>query len=158
MLNPKLLAHNLQTSVQAHVKEIETGTLEDLLRSFALSMQRRRSELLAQHGISESDIEILRYLNLNEVKKMKDLGDVFGLKFSTLTSTVDRLEDNKLVKRKASKDDRRVVYVNISQRGKSFLEAVNDLYTGAANQLREGLTPVEITKLSQLLAVLMERN
>ncbi len=122
------------------VLEINAGTLEWQIREFVILMNQKRESLLRVHGITEADIEIIRYLNVNEVKKMKDLGDAFSLKFSTLTSTVDRLENNRLVKRKSSKDDRRVVFVVIAPRGRSFLQELANLYVDATQKIKQNMT------------------
>lgn len=122
------------------VLEINVGTLEWQIREFVILMNQKRESLLRVHGITEADIEIIRYLNVNEVKKMKDLGDAFSLKFSTLTSTVDRLENNRLVKRKSSKDDRRVVFVVIAPRGRSFLQELANLYVDATQKIKQNMT------------------
>ncbi|MBX7242926.1 MAG: MarR family transcriptional regulator [Bacteroidia bacterium] len=121
-------------------QEIITGTLEWQFREFVILMSQKRENLLNSHGITESDIDIIRYLNMNEVKKMKDLGDAFSLKFSTLTSTVDRLESNRLVKRKSSKEDRRVVFVVIAPRGRTFLQELSNLYIDATQKIKQQMT------------------
>ena len=129
-----------QNGTSIPTQEINVGTLEWQVRAFVILMNQKRENLLHNHGITESDIEIIRYLNVNDVKKMKDLGDAFSLKFSTLTSTVDRLENNKLVKRKSSKDDRRVVFVVIAPRGRTFLQELSNLYTEATAKLKQNMT------------------
>lgn len=148
LLTTKIMESSSHTSLTQDVQE---GTLAWHIRAFVQMMNHRRVTLLTQHGITESDIEILRYLDTNEVKKMKDLGDIFGLKFSTLTSTVDRLEDNRLVKRKSSKDDRRVVFVNIAPRGRSFLQDLSNLYLKTTEELEKSLKTEQITALSAAL-------
>lgn len=144
LLTTKIMEPIRQTSL---IQDVEEGSLAWQIRAFVQMMNHRRVTLLTQHGITESDIDILRYLDANEVKKMKDLGDIFGLKFSTLTSTVDRLEDNRLVKRKSSKDDRRVVFVNIAPRGRSFLQDLSNLYFNTTELLEKSLKTDQIQAL-----------
>jgi len=111
---------------------VTSTNLDSVLFQFVIAMNERRSTILTNYGISENDIEIVRYLNANEVKKMKELGEQFDLKFSTLTSTIDRLEQNRLVKRRNSKDDRRVVFVQINQRGQQLLTDLDEMYQKVA--------------------------
>lgn len=111
---------------------VTSTNLDSVLFQFVIAMNDRRSTILTSYGISENDIEIVRYLNANEVKKMKELGEQFDLKFSTLTSTIDRLEQNRLVKRRNSKDDRRVVFVQINQRGQQLLTDLDEMYQKVA--------------------------
>ncbi|NLD51131.1 MAG: MarR family transcriptional regulator [Clostridiaceae bacterium] len=50
----------------------------------------------------------------NGQMKISDLGEKLGLSSSTVSGIVDRLEKQGLVERVRSKDDRRVVYVNLT--------------------------------------------
>lgn len=59
--------------------------------------------------------------------KISDLSEKIGLSNSTVSGILDRLENQGLVERRRSKEDRRVVYVNITQefikiRGQQFKE------------------------------------
>ncbi|MFN0200774.1 MAG: MarR family winged helix-turn-helix transcriptional regulator [Bacteroidia bacterium] len=128
-----------------------SSNLDSLLLQFINKMNARRSSLLEGYGVTESDIAIIRYLNANEVQKMKELGEQFDLKFSTLTSTIDRLERNRLVKRRNSKDDRRVVFVQISQRGQQLLVDVEELYQKLAGEFEGKLDEQSTAALTDLL-------
>lgn len=136
-----------QQVITTQMLELTEGTLEWHIRAFVSKMNEKRNGLLAEHGIVESDIEVLRFLDTHEIKKMKDLGDLFGLKFSTLTSTVDRLENNRLVKRKPSKDDRRVVFVSIAPRGRALLTELVKLYTNISQDMTNTMTSTQIDVL-----------
>lgn len=136
-----------QQVITTQMLELTEGTLEWHIRAFVSKMNEKRNGLLSEHGIVESDIEVLRFLDTHEIKKMKDLGDLFGLKFSTLTSTVDRLENNRLVKRKPSKDDRRVVFVSIAPRGRTLLTELVKLYTNISQDMANTMTPTQIDVL-----------
>lgn len=148
LLTTKVMEQNSPLSL---TQDVEQGSLAWHIRAFVQLMNQRRVLLLTQHGITEADIDILRYLDNHEVKKMKDLGDIFGLKFSTLTSTVDRLEDNRLVKRKSSKDDRRVVFVNIAPRGRSFLQDLSNIYLKTTEDLQKSMTKEQADALNTAL-------
>lgn len=126
---PKLISKPI--FIMTH-STVTSTNLDNVLFQFVIAMNERRSTILTNYGISENDIEIVRYLNANEVKKMKELGEQFDLKFSTLTSTIDRLEQNRLVKRRNSKDDRRVVFVQINQRGQQLLTDLDEMYQKVA--------------------------
>jgi DNA-binding MarR family transcriptional regulator len=78
--------------------------------------------VLEAFGISENQYTYLVGISRKEGQSMKIFGQQFGLKFSRLTSAVDVLEEELgLVKRKPSKDDRRVVNLSITNKGKNLL-------------------------------------
>lgn len=102
--------------------------LESVLNDLILSLNNRRTSILDQYKVSEVEVNIIRYLQAHEMQKMKEVGEHFNIKLSTLTSTIDKLEKNKLVKRKNSKEDRRVIYIRPTAKGLSLLTDL-DTYT-----------------------------
>ena len=84
---------------------------------------RRHQRYIKDHfKISELEMEILQYVALNGRRKMKDIGEAFNIKLSTLTSIVDKIERQKFVKRINSKEDRRAVYLDLTAKGKKMYE------------------------------------
>jgi DNA-binding MarR family transcriptional regulator len=67
-------------------------------------------------------MEIILYVDKTGPQKMKHIGETFGIKFSTLTSLVDKIEDAGLIKRVNSKDDRRSVLITLSKKGKKLVD------------------------------------
>lgn len=72
--------------------------------------------------ISEQEMEILQYVALNGRKKMKEIGESFNIKLSTLTSIIDKIERQKFVKRVNSRTDRRAVYLELTPKGKKLYD------------------------------------
>ncbi|MDP5172884.1 MAG: MarR family transcriptional regulator [Bacteroidia bacterium] len=100
--------------------------LESTLQTLVKSYNDRRQAILNRYGVSEQDVDIIRHLDEEDQKKMKEVGEFFQIKLSTLTSTVDNLEKGKLVKRKNSKEDRRVIYIHPTPKGKNLLSELDD--------------------------------
>ncbi len=109
--------------------------LEQLLDGVVTGINTRRQSILDQYSVSELDIRIIVYLNENDDKKMKEVGEFFNIKLSTLTSTIDKLEKNKLVKRKNSKEDRRVIYIQPTSKGQKLLVDLNNVTRALAETL-----------------------
>ncbi|GLC32586.1 hypothetical protein bsdE14_39960 [Clostridium omnivorum] len=79
--------------------------------------------------------------------KVSDLSEKLGLSNSTVSGILDRLEKQGLVERMRSKEDRRVVYVNITedfkaQSKKQFVE-INKMIEQMINKA----TPEELDKI-----------
>jgi DNA-binding MarR family transcriptional regulator len=72
--------------------------------------------------VSELEMEILQYVAINGRRKMKEIGDAFNIKLSTLTSIIDKIERQKFVKRVNSKTDRRAVYLDLTPKGKKLYD------------------------------------
>ena len=86
-------------------------------------VQRKHYEYIkARYNVSGIEMEIIQWIVLNGKKKMKEISEHFNVKFSTLTNIVDKIESQKYVVRKNSKEDRRVVYLEVSKKGQRLYE------------------------------------
>jgi DNA-binding MarR family transcriptional regulator len=65
---------------------------------------------------------VLCYIYRRGKQKMGDIASNFNLPFSSTTVLVDKLVRNKMLKREHSKDDRRVVLIDIDKIGISYVE------------------------------------
>lgn len=96
---------------------------------------RRQAE--ATMGVGKIEIDILRFVSRTpDLKRMKDIGQGLHLKLSNLTNLVDNLENAKLVRRADSKDDRRAVVIEVTQKGQKALEKYDQLFEGIAAQIQ----------------------
>jgi DNA-binding MarR family transcriptional regulator len=82
--------------------------------------RRHQDYIKTKYKVNAIEMEIIQYVVKDGKKKMKELGDYFDIKLSTLTSIIDKIEKQKLVKRVNSKDDRRVVYLEVSKKGEKL--------------------------------------
>jgi DNA-binding MarR family transcriptional regulator len=96
--------------------------LESVLAELVKTLNHRRQAVLNRFQVNELEVEIIRFLDGEEERKMKEIGSFFNIKLSTLTSTIDKLERNKLVRRKNSKEDRRVIYIRPTPKGQNLLD------------------------------------
>lgn len=76
--------------------------------------------------ISALEMEILQYTARNPERKLRDVGAYFGIKLSTLTSVIDKIEAQGLVDRCVSPGDRRIVYLQLTDKGQSLYEAYSE--------------------------------
>jgi DNA-binding MarR family transcriptional regulator len=68
-------------------------------------------------AVSVPEGHLVTYLGSYSPAPVGDLGRVFGLKGSTLTSMLDRLEERGLLARSANPDDRRSFLVDLTAEG-----------------------------------------
>ena len=121
--------------------------LENILNDLVIAFNSRRLSVLNRYNVSELDVEIIKFLIENENKKMKEVGDNFNIKLSTLTSTIDKLEKGKLVKRKNSKEDRRVIYIQPTAKGEKLLTDLADLTRNLAESVVNESKPAELKSI-----------
>src|SRR3954447_24922878 len=82
-------------------------------RQVGLYLESRCSEL----GVSTPEGHLLSYLASYSPCPVGEIGRVFNLKGSTLTSMLDRLEERGLVERRPNRDDRRSFLVDLAKPG-----------------------------------------
>ena len=96
----------------------------------------------------------------NGEMKVSDLSEKLGLSNSTVSGIIDRLENQEMVERIRSKEDRRVVYVKLTDKCKENsqkpFEEINKMF----EEMMEKATPEEIATILKGLNTLedvMER-
>ena len=116
----------------------EQRSWRGLVLGTTLLMDRLDDELRAAHRLSLGEYEIL--VRLSEVPerrlRMSHLADALAHSRSRLTHTIARMEDNGLVTRFRTPDDRRGVYAQLTERGYAVLEeAAHTHVTGVRRHL-----------------------
>lgn len=104
------------------VEDAQLKRLENSLIALRDVFRKHQRFIKENFKISELEMEILQFVALNGRRKMKDIGEAFNIKLSTLTSIVDKIERQKFVKRINSKTDRRAVYLDLTPKGKRLYE------------------------------------
>lgn len=92
-------------------------------------------------GLNEKEQIILFYLGKNDNVKMSDLAGIIDSPMSTITSIVNKLVDNDIVTRNHSVEDRRIINVSLSTKGKSLYKKIR--------VQKDGLSDVILSKLGE---------
>lgn len=119
----------------ARVEELER--LENGLFQLSSVISRHQEVVQKRFKVSNVEIDILRLLHSKGDLKMKDIGAAVNVKLSNLTNIIDRLEQQKLVKRVNSKTDRRSIFVNVTTKGKKLLSDYAELLRELSSRMRE---------------------
>jgi MarR family transcriptional regulator for hemolysin len=80
---------------------------------------------IGEQGLSPAEGHLLSYLRGYGPAPVGELVRVFGMKQSTLTSMLDRLEQAGLVRRELNPDDRRSFLVHLSNEGAALTKRTN---------------------------------
>ena len=113
--------------------------LEQSLFQLTDVIQKHQEIVQRRFKVSAVDIDILKLLEAEGDKKMKDIGERVRVKLSNLTNIVDRLESQRFVKRINSKTDRRSIFVNITTKGKKLLNDYADFLRELSSRMREAM-------------------
>jgi DNA-binding MarR family transcriptional regulator len=91
---------------------------------------------IGEQGLSPSEGHVLSYLRGYGPAPVGELVRVFGIKQSTLTSMLDRLEQAGLVRRELNPDDRRSFLVHLSDDGAALTKRTNRILQKLEDEIR----------------------
>ncbi|WNJ21014.1 MarR family transcriptional regulator [Pontibacter sp. G13] len=111
--------------------------LEHSLFQLTDVIQKHQEIVQKRFKVSAVEIDILKLLEGDGDKKMKDIGERVSVKLSNLTNIIDRMETQKLVKRVNSKTDRRSIFVNVTTKGKKLLSDYSELLRELSTRMRD---------------------
>ncbi|HEY7614372.1 MAG TPA: MarR family transcriptional regulator [Gemmatimonadales bacterium] len=103
-------------------------------------------------GVSPVEGHVLTYLRKYAPAPVGELVRVFGLKQSTFTSLLDRLERAGLVRRALNPDDRRSLLVHITDRGRELTARLNRLLEKLEDDIRGKLRRSEVKGFHAVMA------
>ncbi len=107
-------------------------------------------------GVSPSEGHILTYLRRYAPAPIGELVRVFGIKQSTFTSLLDRLERAGLVRRTVNPDDRRSFLIHITPAGVDLTNRVNRVLEALERDLRSRLSPRSVQGFRAVMAAVEE--
>ena len=125
--------------------------IERLLRHVAFIIKKRGRDILVDFGITTPQFNALLVLRDNPNITMGDLCEKLFLACSTATDLIDRMEKNGLLERSRDKQDRRVIRLSISEKGRSVISEVIEARRRYIASILEKLTPDEIEQLGNSL-------
>ncbi len=129
---------------------METSSIERTAKNVMLLQdlfRRHQHEVEAKFDVSYLEMELIQFVLKNGHQKMKDVADNFYIKLSTLTTIIDKAENHKLLKRVASKEDRRVVYLEVSKKGEEIFNKYIDQLKDITTRLKSTLSEEEYDAL-----------
>lgn len=106
-----------------------------LIRQVDLKINQHINNEVKKIGFTVPQVALIKVLSRNEKMKLGDLSEEMNLANSTISGIVDRLEANGMVERIRCSEDKRVVYVALSKKGKAFAAQ----FRGIINEYFEGM-------------------
>ncbi len=135
-------------------KPFESPEIEAILNILRTGdrFQNRFGRLFREFGLTTSQYNVLRILR-GEGKPMPSLEIASRMVqvVPAITGLIDRLEKQDLVRRERCTEDRRVVYVELTDKARDLLDQIDEPDRLLHKQLIGHLTRKELKELSRLL-------
>ena len=114
--------------------------------------QNRFGRLFREHGLTSSQYNVLRILR-GEGKPMPclDIAERMVQVVPAMTGLIDRLEKQGLVRRDRCTEDRRVIFIELTEKGAALLQQLDEPVMEMHRSLVGHLSQDELKELSRLL-------
>ena len=93
--------------------------------------------------VSIVQLETLKFIGQKKNILMKDIANYLSIAPPSLTPLIDHLEERKLIKRTLSRNDRRAIFINLTDKGKEALKKIMKKKVAAMHYLFQKLTQDE---------------
>ena len=105
-------------------------------------------------NISVNDMHILDAIGPGEGKNMSAIAKLRGVTIGSLSTSMNSLVKKGYVTRERGKEDRRVVYISLSEKGRHAYEHHEQFHHNMIDAILQDLTPNETESLVKALAKL----
>jgi DNA-binding MarR family transcriptional regulator len=107
-------------------------------------------------GLTPVEGHLLTYLNSYAPAAIGELVRVFGIKQSTFTSILDRLEKDGLIRREMNPADRRSFLIHITDRGRTRAEQSNRMLLQLEEAIRSRVSPRDVAGFHAVMRAVEE--
>lgn len=121
-------------------------------RQISVYLEEHTGEL----GLSPVEGHFLSYLASYSPAPIGELVRVFGIKQSTFTSLLDRLEKAGLVRREMNPGDRRSFLIHITDAGRDLAERLNRFLVAFEDEIRERVSARDLDGFRAVMATVEE--
>jgi len=127
----------------------------------------RGMQLVGSSGVFGGDLSFSQYLILQtllekEAMRMNELASILGVSKANVTGLVDRMVRTRVIERMRSDEDRRVVFVTLTQKGKRTVQRMLNVQRKEWQRIMETIPSrnleVFMDSLEQLAYALVDRS
>ena len=121
-------------------------------------MKKIARQFFARQGSSEAQFNLLAVLRYSDGPESESAGPMTQNELSrkllvdksNITSLIDRMERDGLIRRNAVPGDRRSYHISLTDAGHEAIDRIDPLYEEVAAQVMSGFSPVERDELIRL--------
>jgi DNA-binding MarR family transcriptional regulator len=107
-------------------------------------------------GVSPREGHVLSYLRSYAPCPISEIVRVFGLKGSTLTSMLDRLEQRGLISRQVNPNDRRSFVIKLTRSGRRFADRIQRFVEEIEASIHSRVTSGDVTGFKTVMTAIGE--
>jgi MarR family 2-MHQ and catechol resistance regulon transcriptional repressor len=121
-----------------------------LSKAYKTLMERAIKDM-KQYGLSPSEFMVLELLYTKGRIPLQQIGEKILITSGSITYNMDKLEKKEYLKRVPCKEDRRVIFAEITEAGNLFFSRIFPEHAGRIHSLSKGVSAEEKTIAIELL-------
>jgi DNA-binding MarR family transcriptional regulator len=129
----------------------------ELFSQLSRGMIRHETNYLSKGVITLPQVWVLRYLSRRRECSMRELADYMKMGVSSVTGMVDRLVKQGLANRRRTEKDRRLVYVDLTAKGRKIVKEILEERRETTLNLFESLSAEERSTYLCILEKLVKK-
>ncbi|NIK79130.1 MarR family 2-MHQ and catechol resistance regulon transcriptional repressor [Paenibacillus castaneae] len=106
---------------------------------------------IRKNGLNRTEFGVLELLYHKGPQPLQQIGEKVLMSSGNITYVVDKLVNKGMVRRRASTEDRRLIYAELTEQGEQFIEEIFPAHTETIEAAENGLTAEEKQLASELL-------
>lgn len=134
---------------------IITDIVDNLRRIFQI-LNEQSKKVKKETGLTGPQLWTIKVINENEPINLSDLADRLYLHITTVGGIIDRLEVQSYVKRTRSKDDRRMIWLELTPKGKALVASAPEVAQGLLVAGLEDLSARQLTAIDRSMKRLVK--
>ncbi len=142
--------------VSSEIKRDVDQVLEAIIYLYTES-RRLTKELARRADLTGPQLTVVKMLEQIGDLSLSELSERIRAQNSTVTGIIDRMERENLVTRERSKEDRRVVYIRLTAKGRRLAEEIPVEPMEIFRSALESLTATEVRELVKILGKVAKR-
>ena len=108
-------------------EKTQPAVVDRIVKAYNLISQGINPSFLTKMSLTTSQMKVLLLFEEEKKFSMGELSVLYSVSLSTMTSMVDRLFQNGILKRERDRTDRRIVLVSLTSKGKKVLTRLVDV-------------------------------
>ncbi len=110
-----------------------------------------KDRLREANGVSPTQIWTLRFISERGEPTMKDVADYLSITPPSATAVIENFVEQNLIERILDKQDRRIIRLRLTSKGKMFLDEVSKK---ASKKMKDLLSKLDKNEINQLKIIL----
>ncbi|MBR2566628.1 MAG: MarR family transcriptional regulator [Paenibacillus sp.] len=131
-------------------RELSLQLFVVLIRAYN-SVTSRSNRDIQSHGLNSTEFGVLDLLYHKGPQALQKIGEKVLMSSGNITYVVDKLQNKNLLFRRPSKEDRRVIYAELTEEGKQLFAQIFPQHHQVIIDILEGLEPSEKVDAIRLL-------